>query len=74
MIKIVPALVISSTLSAVDYSPKPKYVIDGDYADTIRQYYPQLIKDDPLTDILYQTLIQEIDKGYHEQTLDSREE
>jgi hypothetical protein len=65
MIKIVPALVISSTLSAIDYSPPNKYVIDGDYADTIRQYYPQLIKEDDLTDLLYETLIQEIERGYH---------
>lgn len=66
MIKIVPVLVISSTLPAIDYSPPNKYVIDGDYTDTIRQYYPQLIiKEDVLTDLLYETLIQEIERGYH---------
>jgi hypothetical protein len=66
MIKIVPVLVISSTLSTIGYSPPNKYVIDGDYTDTIRQHYPQLIiKEDDLTDVLYKTLIQEIERGYH---------
>jgi hypothetical protein len=65
MIKIVPVLVISSTLSTIGYSPHNKYVIDGDYTDTIRQYYPQLIKEDDLTDVLYKNLIQEIERGYY---------
>jgi hypothetical protein len=40
-------------------------VHDNDYSETIRMYYPQLIKEDDLTDLLYETLIQEIERGQH---------
>jgi hypothetical protein len=65
MIKLASAIIISSTIPTVDYSPSNKYVIDGDYSDTIREHYPQLIRQDDLTDLLYKTLIEEIERGQH---------
>lgn len=65
MIKLMPAIIISSTIPTVDYSPPNKYLLDNDYSDTIRQYYPQLIKQNDLTDLLYKTLIEEIERGQH---------
>lgn len=65
MIKLASAIIISSTIPTVDYSPLNKYVLDNDYSDTIREYYPQLIKQDDLTDLLYKTLIEEIERGQH---------
>jgi hypothetical protein len=65
MIKLASAIIISSTIPTVDYSLPIKYVPDNDYSETIRMYYPQLIKEDDLTDLLYETLIQEIERGQH---------
>lgn len=65
MIKLASAIIISSTIPTVDYSPSNKYVINCDYSDTIREYYPQLIKQDDLIDLLYKTLIEEIERGQH---------
>jgi len=65
MIKLGSLIIISSTIPTVDYSPPTKYVLDNDYSETIRMHYPQLIKKDDLTDLLYETLIQEIERGYH---------
>jgi hypothetical protein len=65
MIKLGSLIIISSTIPTVDYSPQTKYVLDNDYSETIRTYYPQLIKEDDLTDLLYETLIQEIERGQH---------
>jgi hypothetical protein len=65
MIKLSSLIIISSTIPAIDYSPPNKYVLDDDYSETIRIYYPQLIKKDDLKDLLYETLIQEIERGYH---------
>ena len=65
MIKLGSLIIISSTIPTVDYSLPTKYVPDNDYYDTIRMYYPQLIKEDDLTDLLYKTLIQEIERGQH---------
>lgn len=65
MIKLGSLIIISSTIPTVDYSLPTKYVLDNDYSETIRMYYPQLIKEDDLTDLLYETLIQEIERGQH---------
>jgi hypothetical protein len=65
VIKLGSLIIISSTIPTVDYSPPAKYVPDNDYSETIRMYYPQLIKEDDLTDLLYETLIQEIERGQH---------
>lgn len=65
MIKLGSLIIISSTIQTVDYSPPNKYVLDNDYSETIREHYPQLIKEDDLTDLLYKTLIQEIERGQH---------
>jgi hypothetical protein len=65
MIKLGSLIIICSTIPTVDYSPPNKYVLDNDYSETIRMYYPQLIKKDDLTDLLYETLIQEIERGQH---------
>jgi hypothetical protein len=65
MIKLGSLIIISSTIPIVDYNPPTKYVPDNDYSETIRMYYPQLIKEDDLTDLLYETLIQEIERGQH---------
>jgi hypothetical protein len=65
MIKLGSLIIICSTIPTVDYSAPNKYVLDNDYSETIRMYYPQLIKEDDLTDLLYETLIQEIERGQH---------
>lgn len=65
MIKLGPLIIISSTIPTVDYSPPNKYVLDNDYSETIRENYPQLIKEDDLTDLIYKTLIEEIERGQH---------
>lgn len=66
MIKLASVVIISSTMPAISYYPPAKFVIDDDYSDTIREYYPQLIQKDDLTDLLYKTLIEEIERGQHE--------
>lgn len=63
MIKLGSLIIISSTIPTVDYSLPNKYVIDNDYSETIREHYPQLIKEDDLTDLLYKILIEEIERG-----------
>ena len=65
MIKLASVIIISSTIPTVDYSLSNKYVLDNDYSDTIREHYPQLIEQDDLTNLLYQTLIEEIERGQH---------
>jgi hypothetical protein len=65
MIKLGSLIIISSTIPTVDYSTPHKYVFDDDYSETIREHYPQLIQKDDLTDLLYKTLIQEIERGQH---------
>jgi hypothetical protein len=65
MIKLGSLIIISSTIPTVDYSPPNKYVLDNDYSETIREHYPQLIKEDDLTDLLYKILIEEIERGQH---------
>jgi hypothetical protein len=58
-------IIISSTIPFINYNPPNKYILDNDYSETIREHYPQLIKEDDLTDLLYETLIQEIERGQH---------
>ena len=65
MIKLGSLIIISSTIPTVDYRTPNKYVLDNDYSETIREHYPQLIKKDDLTDLIYKTLIQEIERGQH---------
>jgi hypothetical protein len=65
MIKLGSLIIICSTIPTVDYSLPNKYVLDNDYSETIRMYYPQSIKEDDLTDLLYKTLIKEIERGQH---------
>lgn len=72
MIKFGSVIIISSTIPIIDYSLPNKYVVDNDYSDTVRQYYPQLIKEDDLTDLLYRTLIEEIERGQHGPIQDGR--
>lgn len=69
MIKIVPLIVISSTLPIVDYNPKNKYVLDNDYSEF---NYIDKNSIDPLTDLIYKTLIKEIERGQHEPIQDGR--
>lgn len=61
MIKFGSLIIISSTIPIVDYNPPNKYVINNDYSDLIKTDNQV----DPLTELLYQTLIKEIEKGEH---------
>lgn len=69
MIKIEPLLVISCTIPIVDYNPPNKYVLDNDYSEFS---FKNEQKIDPLTDLLYKTLIREIERGQHGPIQDGR--
>ena len=62
MIKLGSLIIISSTIPIVDYNPPTKYVLDNDYSDFSVKHEPV----DNLTDVLYKTLIKEIEEGVHD--------
>lgn len=62
MIKLGSLIIISSTIPIVDYNPPNKYVLDNNYSDFSINHEPV----DNLTDLLYRTLIKEIEEGVHD--------
>lgn len=61
MIDIIPAIIISSTIPHIEYNIPNKYIVDNDYSDTIKKKYEM----NPFPEILYKTLIEEIERGQH---------